>query len=133
MLYEIWSEGILKATSKDLQLVNILSLVIGISFFLGGMALRIALVLSILLLGYSLFPQALSLSFDLVFSGAGIARAQYDHLDINNLWMYELLGYAILIKSVMFLLGKSFTEFVINSFLYLLMILTNLIPLRIIA
>lgn len=133
MLFEIWAEGILKTASKELQFVNILALAVEISMFLGSMALRIAVVALIIFLGYSLFPQTLSLSFDLVFSGAEITRIQYNHLNSNILWMYELLGYVILIKSVMFLLGKTFTEFVINSCSYLIMMLTNMIPLRFIA
>ena len=51
----------------------------------------------------------------------------------STLWVYKLLGYVILIKSVIFVFGKNFTDWVRDTALYLLMMVTGMIPLKWIA
>jgi len=48
-------------------------------------------------------------------------------------WLYQLLGYVILIKSIIFTFGKNFTSWVNDSALYILMIITGMFPLKWIA
>lgn len=55
------------------------------------------------------------------------------NVDESNLWIYKLLGYVILIKSVLFVFGKNFTDWVQDTTLYLLLMVTGMIPLKWIA
>ena len=53
--------------------------------------------------------------------------------DKSSLWIYHVLGYVILIKSVIFVFGKNFTDCMQDTALYLLFIVTGMIPLKWIA
>jgi len=130
VLFDIWAAGILKTSSGKLQLVNALSFFTSAFFFAGGMALKIAAVITTLFLGYLCFPQTLLASLDAVFSGLNISDGDFNG---NRPWLYELLGYIIVIKSVLFLLGKGFANFIGETCFQLLLALTNMMPLRLIA
>lgn len=133
ILLKIWADGILKASLRRLQYIQILSWIVSVIFFLGGFALRLSLVGLILLGGYWLFPQTFLMALDLVFSSVEIGGVEYARFSKSYLWLYELLGYVIVIKAVIFLLGGGFVTFVKDSCLYFLLILTNMFPLKIIA
>ena len=79
---------------------------------------------SLLFICYSIFPQTLSMSFDLIFSGMQMRK---------DLWVYQLLGYAIIIKSVLLIFGDNFKDFIVESILCQLFFLTNMLPLLYLA
>jgi len=101
--------------------------------FLGGFLLRLFVVATILLLGYTIFEESLTLAFSAVFSSFGVEATIRSDIKESTLWIYELLGYVILIKSVIFVFGKNFTDWVQDTALYLLMVVTGMIPLKWIA
>jgi hypothetical protein len=51
----------------------------------------------------------------------------------KDLWAYKLLGYAFIIKSVVFIFGDNFKRFIVESSLCLLLLMTNMLPLRYLA
>ena len=55
------------------------------------------------------------------------------NVDNSSLWIYALLGYVILITSVVFIFGKNFTYWVQETALNLLMVVTGMIVLKWIA
>ena len=124
ILFDIWADGIQKTKTGQLQGINILSWVLGVSAFLGRVILKLAFLASMLFICYSIFPETLSKSFDLIFSRMYMG---------NDLWAYQLLGYAIIVPSVLFIFGGYFKAFIFDSCLTLLLLLTNMLPLRYLA
>ena len=124
ILFDIWADGIQKAKTSQLQGINMLSWVIGVSKFLGEVILKLAFLASMLFICYSIFPETLSKSFDLIFSRMYMG---------SDLWAYQLLGYAIIVLSALFIFGNSFKEFVLDSCLNLFLLITNMLPLRYLA
>jgi hypothetical protein len=127
ILLRIWAEGILSSTSLGLQFANLASLIVSIFFFLLGTSLRIAAVGSLLFLPFLVFPDTIFTCFNLLFSHA---NANYR---AGEQWVYVLLGYAILIKSVSFILGSNFSDLVRDAILQIALMLTNMAPLKMIA
>ena len=124
ILFDIWADGIQKTKTGQLQGINVFSWVIGISKFLGEIILKLAFLASILFICYSIFPETLSKSFDLIFSRKYMG---------SDLWPYQLLGYVIIVLSALFIFGSYFKEFVFDSCLTLFLLLTNMLPLRYLA
>ena len=95
--------------------------------------LRLLVVASILLLGYAVFEDAFALAFSTIFPSITLDAAINSNVDEGSMWLYTLLAYVILIKIVIFVFGKNFTGWVLDSVLYLLMMATGMIPLKWIA
>lgn len=131
VVLKVWAEGMRGASYPQLYLIHLMGLVVSTGMFLGGFILRLLVVAIILLVGYALFEQPLSLAFDAVFPSIGLNLAT--NVDDSNLWLYRLLGYVILIKSVIFVFGKNFTDWVQDTVLYVLMMTTGMILLQWIA
>ena len=55
------------------------------------------------------------------------------NVDKSSLWIYALLGYVLLITSVVFIFGKNFTYWVHETALNILMVVTGMIPLKWVA
>lgn len=131
VILKIWAEGMRGASYPQLYFIHSMGLLVSTGMFLGGFILRLLVVAIILLMGYTFFSESLSLAFEAVFPSAGL------NITINtgeqNLWLYQLLGYVILIKSVLFVLGRNFTSWAQDTLLYVLMITTGMIPLQWIA
>src|SRR5712671_1813833 len=126
ILLKIWADGILRTPYLNLQFANVFCIIVHVTFFLGGASLRIAAVMAVLIPAYLAFPQTLSVSFEAIFG------ADFDPSSVNNLWLYRLLGYVIMIKASLFLLG-GLAMFLRDVIFYLALMLTNMLPLRIIA
>ena len=126
MLFKIWADGIRQTRLLKLHFANMFSMIIHIIYFLGGTVVRIAALIGSLFLVYLALPQTLTISFETIFD------TDFDPSGMNNLWLYRLLGYTILVKSVLFLLS-GFTVFVRDLIIYLVLMATNMAPLRIIA
>lgn len=133
VILKIWADGMCKASYPQLYLIHFMALFLSTVMFLGGFFLRVLVVASIILLGYAIFEESLTLAFGAVFSSFVTETTILSNAKESNLWIYEILGYVILIKSVIFVFGKNFTDWVQDSFLYLLMVVTGMIPLKWIA
>ena len=133
VILKIWADGMCKASYPQLYLIHFMALLLASVMFLGGFLLRALLVGTILLLGYAVFEESLTLAFSTVFSSFGIDTTIMNNVDDSSLWIYQILGYVILIKSVIFVFGKNFTDGVQDIALYLLMMVTGMIPLKWIA
>jgi hypothetical protein len=131
VILKTWAEGMRGASYSQLYLIHLMGLLVSTGMFLGGLILRLLLVALILLMGYALFEQPLSLAFDAVFPSTGFNLTM--NVDGNSLWLYQFLGYVILIKSVLFVFGRNFTDWVQDTALYMLMMITGMIPLQWIA
>ena len=133
VILKTWADGMCKASYPQLYIIHFMALLLSTAMFLGGFVLRVLLVGFILLLGYIIFEESLTLAFSGVFPSFGIETTIMANVDISNLWIYKLLGYVILIKSVLFVFGKNFTDWVQDTTLYLLLMVTGMIPLKWIA
>ena len=121
ILLDIWADGIPKSKYRLLHLANLMSWSFAAPLFLGGVVLRSSLVVSFLFICYVIFPNILTTSFDLIFSGK-----QMD----SDFWAYQLLGYVIIIKSTLFIFGDGLKDFITQSIICLLLFLTNMLPLK---
>jgi hypothetical protein len=130
ILLQIWAEGILSSTYLGLQLVNLFSLIVSIFFFLLGTTLRLMAAASLLFLAFLIFPETLSTCFNLLFSDW---TPNYIVSNAGSQWLYVLLGYAILIKSILFVLGSNFSDLVRDTVIQISLMLTNMVPLKLIA
>ena len=83
-----------------------------------------------MLIGYFLFNESLTLAFNSIFSSTGVGASLSSSVDTDKMWMYKLLGYVILIKSVIFIFGLNFTYIILDIMMYVLMTITNMFPLR---
>ncbi len=133
VILKIWSDGMCKASYSQLYLIHFMALLLSTVMFLGGFVLRILLVGVLLFLGYVVFEESLTLVFSAVFPSFGMDTTIMNNVDESSLWVYQLLGFVILIKSVIFVFGKNFTDWVKDTALYLLMMATGMIPLKWIA
>ncbi len=133
ILFKIWAEGMLRASYSQLYTVHFMALLVNTGMFLGGFVLRALLTGSILFLGYTIFEEPLTLAFIAVFPSFEMKTAIMTHINESNFWVYKLLGYVILIKSVLFIFGDNFKVLLQETTLYLLMIVTAMIPLKWIA
>ncbi|MBW1796214.1 MAG: hypothetical protein JRI94_11975 [Deltaproteobacteria bacterium] len=133
VILKTWAEGMCKASYPQLYLIHFMALLLSTVMFLGGFVLRILLVGTILFLGYAVFEESLTLAFSAVFPSFGMDTTIMNNVDESSLWIYQVLGYVILIKSVIFVFGKNFTDWVQDTALYLLMMVTGMIPLKWIA
>jgi len=88
---------------------------------------------SILFLGYAVFEESLTLAFSTVFPFFETNTTLMTNVNERTLWVYKLFGYVILIKSVIFVFGKNFTDWARDTALYLLMMVSGMIPLKWIA
>ena len=133
IILKTWADGMRKASYSQLYLIHFMALLLSTGMFLGGLVLRLLVVASILLLGYALFEQSFTLTFNVVFPSIGLDAAIASNVDESTLWIYRLLAYVILIKSVIFIFGKNFTGWLRDSALYLFMMAAGMIPLKWIA
>jgi len=131
VILKTWADGMRNASFSQLYLVHFMGLLVGTGMFLVGFILRLLVVALILIIGYTFFEQSLRLAFDAVFPSNGLNLT----IDIDKNWLlfYQILGYVILIKSVIFVFGNNFTDWVQDTLLYLLMMVTGMIPLQWIA
>jgi hypothetical protein len=133
VILKIWADGMRKASYSQLYLIHFMALLLSTVMFLGGFILRVLLIGSILFLGYAVFEESLTLAFSAVFPSFEMNTTIMTNVNESTLWVYKLLGYVILIKSVIFVFGKNFTDWVRDTALYLLMMVTGMIPLKWIA
>lgn len=133
VILKIWSEGMRKASYSQLYLIHFMALLLSTIMFLGGFFLRILIIGSILLLGYALFEEFLTLTFSAVFPSFETNISLMTNVTQNTLWIYKLLGYGIIIKIIIFVFGKNFTNWLRDTSLYLLIMVTGMIPLKLIA
>ena len=129
VILKTWAEGMTKASYPELYLIHFMALLISTGMFLGGFILRILVVAFILFVGYIIFEQTLALAFTSIFPSIVLDTTTNRNVAEGSLWFYQLLGYVILIKSVLFIFGKNFTGWVQDSLLYILMMTTGMIPL----
>ena len=133
VILKIWAEGMRKASYSELYLIHCMALLMSTIMFLGGLILRLVIVAFVLFLGYAIFEQTLALAFTAVFPSIDLGTTINSNVAESSLWFYQLLGYVILIKSVIFIFGKNFTSWVNDSVLYILIMVTGMIPLKWIA
>lgn len=133
VILKTWAEGMCKASYPRLYQIHFMALLLSTVMFLGGFVLRILLVGSILFLGYAVFEEYSTLAFSAVFSSFGMDTNIMNNVDESSLWIYQVLGYVILIKSVIFVFGRDLSDWVRDTALYLLMMVTGMIPLKWIA
>ena len=130
MLLKVWAKGICEAPSLKLHSILFFDLLSSVFLFFVGFLLRVSAVAFFLLIGYFLFNESLTLAFDSIFSSTGVGASLSSSVDTDKMWMYKLLGYVILIKSVIFIFGLNFTYIILDIMMYVLMTITNMFPLR---
>ena len=130
ILFRIWADGILNSTYFGLQFANLASLMIYILFFVIGTVMRIVVVASVLLAAFLIFPETLSICFNLLFSDW---KPNYVIRHTEGQWLYLLLAYAILIRSATFVLGSNFSDLACDTLFQVSLMLTKMIPLKLIA
>lgn len=133
VILKTWAEGMCKASYSELYLIHCMALVMSTIMFLGGLTLRLVVVAFVLFAGYAIFEQTLALAFTAVFPSIEFVTTRQSNITEGSFWLYRLLGYVILIKSIIFIFGKNFTSWIIDSALYILIMVTGMIPLKWIA
>jgi hypothetical protein len=133
VVLKIWADGMRKAAYSQLYLIHFMALLQSTVMFLGGFVLRVLLIGFILFLGYAIFEESLTLAFSAVFPSFETTTTIITNVNENTLWLYRLLGYVILIKSVIFVCGKNLTNWIQDTLLYVLIMVTGMIPLKWIA
>jgi hypothetical protein len=131
LILNTWAKGMLQASTTTLFTVHFMMLIMGSVFFLTGFIVRLFIMAIVLIAIYAIIPGPFSLSFAAIFPAAGLDfRA-----DTGGNWilLYQLLGYVVLIKSVLFLFGKNFNSWLFETIFYLLLMVTGMLPLRWIA
>src|SRR5260370_814219 len=107
ILLRVWADGISKARSIDLHIVNGLSLIVSGVGFVFGLLVRAAAVGVFLIIGFLLFPQTIELALGSLFS----SLSSLDQGAMSPSWIYRLTGYAIVVSSVVFVLGERLFRF----------------------
>ena len=130
MLLKIWAKGISEASYPKLHSILFFDLLSSTFLFLVGFLLRVSAVAVFLSTGYIFFKDSLLLTFSTVFSSYDIGTSLSISVDEEKIWMYKLLGFVILIKSVIFIFGTNFTYLMLDIMMYVLMAITNMLPLK---
>jgi hypothetical protein len=110
VILKIWADGMSKASYFQLYLIHFMALLLSTVVFFGSFVLRVLLIGFILFLGYAVFEESLSLAFFAVFPSFEMNTTIMANVNESTLWVYKLLGYVILIKSVIFVFGNNFTD-----------------------
>jgi hypothetical protein len=124
LLLQIWADAIIKTRSINLHLVNLGAFMISILWWAGGAALRSAMIIGFLGIGFALFPGPLYASLHSVLWPS--------LMDGADIWIYRLVGYIIIIEGTVIVFA-SFPEFVLDCVLYVGFAATNMILLRLVA
>ena len=114
ILFQIWAEGIPKASVIELHITNLMSFAISTIGFLIGVLLRSAVVGALFFITYLIVPEWL----------------------INNpsgTWLYQVISIILIVSSVGFVLGERLFCFIGECLAYLFFAITNMIPLRLLA
>ena len=127
ILLHVWADGLTKASSLSLQIVNGFSLAVHITMFVIGTFGRLAAVGAVLLICYALFPETLAAVLGSVLS------IPVQPSSIVPSWPDQLLGYVIIVTATLFVLGNRLFGFLGESFLYVLFAVTLMAPLRLLA
>ncbi|OHV78491.1 hypothetical protein [Ensifer sp. LCM 4579] len=130
ILLRIWADGIAKTSSLSLQMANGLALIVNVIGFATGVILRLAAAGALIFAAYLLFPQTVEIALGSVLSVPYTVAAP---ASVASLWTYELLGYVIVVTSIVFVLGGSLSGFIGELLLYLLFAITHMVPLRLLA
>lgn len=133
MLLKIWAKGICEASCPKLHLILFYDLLSSTFLFLVGFLLNVSAVALFLSIGYYFFKDSLLLAFNTVFSSYEIGTSISISVEEDKIWIYKLLGYVILIKSVIIIVGTDFTSFMFEIIMYVLMAITNMFPLKWVA
>ena len=133
VLLRIWAKGMLNASYSRLYLVVSLKFLVAIIFFVLGLLARALVLGAILFGGYLLFEQPLLSAIDSVFSTIDLGIIAESGVATDELWIYELAGYAILVLAILFLLGKNLGDFLKDAGIDLLVMATGMLPLMVIA
>jgi len=130
-LLKIWAEGIRKASYLKLYTIHLLTLFISMVQLLWGFVIRILLFGILLFLGWTIFGDPIILSIKAVFPSLKLFSNEISILaKDNNLWIYHLLGYLILIKSLLLIFGKYFVDCLQELILCLFMLVTGCVFLK---
>lgn len=135
-ILKLWATGMLKASYVSLYLVHVMVLLVATAMFVLSFCFRFLLLTAIFVLAYIAFEEALTevLGTVLVLPEMNGARATLPPSD--ELWMHQLAGYVVVITavvSVLLVLGKPFIVWVRDVVLYLLFMITLMVPLKWIA
>jgi hypothetical protein len=130
MLLKIWAKGICEASYPKLHSILFFDLLSSTFLFLAGFLLRVSAVALFLSIGYVFFKDSLLLAFNTVLSSSDIGTSISISVDEEKIWIYKLLGYVILIISVIFIFGMNFTYLMLDIMMYILMTVTNMLPLK---
>jgi len=87
VILKIWADGMCKASYSQLYLIHFMALLLSTVMFFGSFVLRLFVVGSILLLGYAVFEESLTLAFTAVFSSFGMGTAIMTNVEKNSLWI----------------------------------------------
>lgn len=135
-ILKLWATGMLKASYASLYLVHVMALLVATAMFALSFFFRLILLTAIFVLAYIAFEEALTevIGTVLVLPETDGSRATLPPSD--EFWMHQLAGYVVVITavvSVLLVLGKPFTAWVRDVVLYLLFMLTLMVPLKWIA
>lgn len=125
-LLKIWAEGIRKAPYLKLYTIHLLTLFFTIVQLLWGFFIRVLFIGIMLFLLWAIWSEPLILSIKAVFPSLNIFSNEISNMARdNNLWICHLLGYLILIKSLLFISGKYFVDGLQELILCLFMLTTG--------
>lgn len=121
----------LRASYPKLNAIHFMGLIFSSVMFLFGFVLRLLVVLLILFLGNLFFEQSFDLTINTILPTYDSSVSEKNLND--ELWIYMVLGYIILIKSILFLFGRNFSEWVRDTVLYGLFMISGMFPVKWIA
>ncbi|MHB1358149.1 MAG: hypothetical protein ACYCWC_01045 [Rhodocyclaceae bacterium] len=126
VLLRTWAQGMLKATSRALFLCNASGLLMAQFFFILSLVWRVMVIgvlIGVMLVAFGdLFQSALLAPFH------GSSPIREDQT--IPYWVYQLVGFVVLIKSVLFVFGSNFSAWVRDTSLFSVFILTGGLALR---
>ena len=131
VLFNTWAKGMLETSLAKLYVMHFVALIVGTVFFLFGFVGRLGIIAIVLMAFYAIFPVSFSLSLTAIFPTVDLGLGA--DIDTDSMLLYQLLGYVVLIRCVLFLFGKSLRQWALETIFYLMQILTGMLPLRWIA
>ncbi len=129
-ILKTWARGILQASHSKLYAIHFMALVLSTLAFLGGFVLRSLATICILYIGYIIFNDFLKIVVTAVFPT--ISNNPYQVIE-GAAWIHYLIGYMIIVKIMLFVLGKNLNEWIGDALLHLFAMMFGMAPLKLLA
>lgn len=123
----------ISASLGYLYLAIFFGLLVKTCFFLLGLLARVSVLGAVYFAAYLIFEQHLLLVVDSVLSTAELGIIARSAISTDTLWIYELIGYVVLVLTILVLFGSNLATFLQEACIDILLMLTGMLPLLLVA